>query len=79
MNSFEFRNGRADRSRSAAGVTSPTVCPACPSPAITTTARHPDANAYWRCGGCGEVWNASRRQGGPRPAGHRDERTWRHW
>lgn len=48
----------------------PTACPACRSPSVTTTAKHPDATTYWRCEACGEVWNVSRRQpvhpGGPR-------------
>jgi transposase-like protein len=54
-------NFGADRSREAAAVTTPTVCPACQSTAIATTARTPDENAYWRCSSCGEVWNAARR------------------
>ena len=39
----------------------PTRCPSCRSASISTTARKPDEHAYWRCDGCGEVWNASRR------------------
>ena len=39
----------------------PTVCPACRSAAISTTAKAPDAASYWRCAGCGEIWNAGRR------------------
>jgi len=35
---------------------------------ISTTALNPDENAYWRCAGCGEVWNASRRARGTRNA-----------
>jgi predicted Zn finger-like uncharacterized protein len=42
----------------------PSVCPACRSSSITTTAKSPDENTYWRCGKCGEVWNVSRREGG---------------
>jgi len=56
-----FWNGGADRSRQTGAPNLPTDCPACQSIAITTTARHPDENSYWRCSGCGEVWNASRR------------------
>lgn len=37
------------------------VCPACQSPAVTTAAKHPDANSYWRCETCGEMWNIGRR------------------
>jgi hypothetical protein len=62
--SSEFRNGIVDRSSLATAVTIPTACPACQSPAITTAGRKPDDNAYWRCGDCGEIWNASRREGG---------------
>ena len=46
----------------------PVACPACRSQSISTTARKPDANAYWRCDGCGEVWNAARRTNGSRSA-----------
>ena len=40
----------------------PTSCPACQSSSIGTTAKIPDADNYWRCENCGEVWNASRSQ-----------------
>jgi transposase-like protein len=65
MNSYDFGNGAADRSRATVAVTIPTACPACQSSSITTTARNPDENAYWRCGSCGEIWNASRREARP--------------
>ena len=65
MSSFGYGNG-ADRSRPMGADTNPTVCPACQSSSITTTAKNPDENSYWRCGGCGEVWNASRRDTGRR-------------
>lgn len=46
----------------------PTSCPSCRSTLIVTSAQRPDAESYWRCTNCGEVWNASRaptgRQGG---------------
>jgi transposase-like protein len=70
MNSRDFDNTDAYRSRSAAAATTPAACPACHSSSITTTARKPDENTYWRCDGCGEVWNASRRSSGP-SGGHR--------
>jgi transposase-like protein len=38
----------------------PSACPVCRSVSISTTAKTPDANSYWRCGKCGEVWNAAR-------------------
>jgi hypothetical protein len=31
---------------------------------VTTTAKHPDIDSYWRCERCGEVWNVSRRHEG---------------
>jgi predicted Zn finger-like uncharacterized protein len=40
----------------------PTSCPSCQSPTIVTTAKIPDADSYWRCTQCGDVWNGSRRQ-----------------
>src|SRR5438552_14897515 len=40
----------------------PASCPACRSSSIVTTAKSPDADSYWRCTTCGEVWNDSRRQ-----------------
>jgi predicted Zn finger-like uncharacterized protein len=40
----------------------PASCPACRSSSIVTTAKKPDADSYWRCTTCGEVWNDSRRQ-----------------
>ncbi len=42
------------------------VCPACTSPSVTTTAKRPGADTYWRCEECGEVWNVSRRHDDPR-------------
>jgi predicted Zn finger-like uncharacterized protein len=40
----------------------PTSCPKCQSASITTTAKRPVAESYWRCESCGEIWNNSRRQ-----------------
>lgn len=42
--------------------TKPGSCPACSSSSIVTTAKIPDADSYWRCTKCGEVWNDGRRQ-----------------
>jgi len=50
---------RTPSTSSAAAVT-PASCPACQSTLIVTTAKIPDADSYWRCRSCGEVWNASR-------------------
>jgi predicted Zn finger-like uncharacterized protein len=43
----------------------PASCPKCKSSSIVTTAKIPDADSYWRCTNCGEVWNDSRRQTPP--------------
>ena len=44
----------------------PSTCPACGSPLLTTTAKSPGVDTYWRCEKCGEVWNVSRRDSRPR-------------
>jgi transposase-like protein len=49
----------------------PTSCPKCQSASITTTAKRPVPQSYWRCESCGEIWNNSRREARPR------ERIWR--
>ena len=41
------------------------ACPACRSASVTTTAKRPDADSYWRCERCGEVWNIGRRHAEP--------------
>jgi predicted Zn finger-like uncharacterized protein len=48
------------------------ACPACASTAVTTTAKIPDDESYWRCGKCGEVWNPGRLRGSQR--GYRTQR-----
>jgi len=40
----------------------PTQCPKCRSQEVTTVSKVVSAESYWRCGGCGEVWNAGRRR-----------------
>ena len=40
-------------------VTVPSVCPFCQSTAVTAPPKH-DSSTYWRCGTCGEMWNAAR-------------------
>jgi predicted Zn finger-like uncharacterized protein len=56
--------GIAGRAAEAIGSTHvPSTCPACQSSAVTTTAKVPDVNSYWRCTRCGEVWNVARRHG----------------
>jgi transposase-like protein len=70
MSFFNSRHG--ERSASDTHGRIQPQCPACDSGSVTTTAKRPDANSYWRCERCGEVWNASRRYD-LRPAA----RTWR--
>jgi transposase-like protein len=72
MNYYDYGNGRAPKAPAAEPDPPPAVCPACKSSAITTTSRKSDEHAYWRCGGCGEIWNAARRGSSP----SRDQR-WR--
>jgi hypothetical protein len=40
----------------------PSQCPKCRSLDVTTVSKVVTAESYWRCGGCGEVWNAGRRR-----------------
>jgi hypothetical protein len=61
MSFFDFRKGSAAPSQDLAAAP-PTACPTCGSSSITTTAKNPDANTYWRCKGCGDIWNQGRRQ-----------------
>ena len=53
-----------DRCGSDRTTNSPPPCPACKSLAVTTTAKHPDVDSYWRCERCGEIWNIGRRDDG---------------
>jgi formate dehydrogenase maturation protein FdhE len=54
------------RHDSALATTAPQCCPACKSQSIASMAKSPDANSYWRCLGCGEMWCPARRR--PQPA-----------
>jgi predicted Zn finger-like uncharacterized protein len=56
-----------DRSSPAVVSETPVSCPSCASSSIVTTAKSPDANSYWRCKSCGEIWNGARF----RPSGNR--------
>lgn len=69
MSSFNSGNDFAGRASATATTGVPTACPACRSSSISTTAKSPDVNSYWRCGSCGEIWNMSRRVA-PRSAGN---------
>jgi hypothetical protein len=40
----------------------PTACPFCQSSKITTPSEKVDANTYWRCDACGQMWNVERQR-----------------
>jgi transposase-like protein len=43
----------------AAALNAPPSCPKCGSKDTSSAAKRPTAQSYWRCLGCGEVWNPS--------------------
>jgi len=49
-------------SESSAPARTPPACPSCRSTDTVTTSASPDADSYWRCTQCGEVWNVARSQ-----------------
>lgn len=49
----------------------PTHCPTCRSQDLKTTSKVVNAESYWRCEACGEVWNVARLRAGSRYAGYR--------
>jgi len=49
----------------AKSVTAPTSCPFCRSKDLRTAAKVIDESTYWRCIGCGEIWNPGRLRPGP--------------
>jgi transposase-like protein len=36
------------------------VCPFCRSVQVTTSSKSVTDRTYWRCHGCGEIWNQAR-------------------
>jgi predicted Zn finger-like uncharacterized protein len=44
----------------------PANCPTCRSRDVVTTSKVANADSYWRCASCGEVWNAARLKAGTR-------------
>ena len=58
---FEIAAVCTARQESAEAAAAPKECPYCRSTRITAPT---DANAstYWRCDGCGEMWNVSRQR-----------------
>ena len=70
-----WNSAPADQSPS--DFTPPSACPACGHDKVTTTAKMPTHESYWRCEACGEIWNVGRRTDGPlRKAGHANARHW---
>jgi len=51
-----------------ADTAAPVRCPVCRSQDVTTTSKVLSVDSYWRCGGCGEVWNVGRHRAGARYA-----------
>jgi transposase-like protein len=51
-----------ERTHASEPVVAPVVCPACGSDDLVAARKTADESAYWRCRGCGEVWNVGRRQ-----------------
>jgi transposase-like protein len=35
-------------------------CPVCRSDQVSTTSKSVNETTYWRCQGCGEIWNQAR-------------------
>ncbi len=50
-----------ERQSSAVPAASPKSCPSCAAATISSTAKVPTAESYWRCMRCGEVWSPARR------------------
>jgi predicted Zn finger-like uncharacterized protein len=55
-----MKDSASNPSRSSTTETTPPVCPSCHSTATVTAATRPDADSYWRCTNCGNVWNVTR-------------------
>jgi transposase-like protein len=53
--------------QSTEAIVAPKTCPFCESPDIITTSKTMNVSTYWRCTGCGEIWNVDRLQYGQRP------------
>lgn len=67
---MRYLDSRGDHPDAAGAL--PKSCPKCQSTSISTTAKRPVAESYWRCDGCGEIWNNSRQQ-----EARRGVRSWR--
>ena len=50
------------------GTAAPLQCPACRSRDVMTTSKTVNTETYWRCRGCGNVWNVRRQRAASRQA-----------
>ena len=57
-----YEKNSAARNHAGEAERAPTECPACRSSDVKTTSKVVNAESYWRCESCGEVWNAARRR-----------------
>jgi len=55
-----MKDATPNPSRLSATAPTPPTCPSCRSTATVTTSASPDADSYWRCTKCGDVWNVTR-------------------
>ena len=58
----------ADTLRNPDGTAPPLQCPGCRSRQVTTTSKKVNADTYWRCCDCGDVWNVLRQRAASRYA-----------
>ncbi len=59
MSNYQSRRAFGTGFVSKPAATTPAACPTCQSAAIVTS-KTPSSDSYWRCGRCGEIWNAAR-------------------
>ena len=43
----------------------PTACPFCASADVHTVSKSLTVSTYWRCSGCGQIWNVERTRDRP--------------
>jgi|RhiMetStandDraft_4_1073278.scaffolds.fasta_scaffold591571_1 transposase-like protein len=56
-----FSDGTSERG-DAKIAAAPSKCPACGSSDVKPSGKVVTDSSYWRCDGCGEVWNLGRRR-----------------
>jgi transposase-like protein len=67
MNGSRTRDGMAQAEQDH----TPGNCPSCGSRDLMTTSKVATSSSYWRCGGCGEIWNIERLRQGSRYSSRR--------